>query len=703
MNGSLPTLPTHSCFFESVRTMLVSWEWLSDYVKLTVTHEEMASRWAMTGLNHESTSIVGSDPVIDLEVTSNRGDCLGHIGVAREAAVLLKQELCIPQPKPKEASTVAEQIVAVENRYLEGCPRYIARVIKGVKVGPSPEWLRRRLAAIGVKSINNIVDATNYVMFECGQPLHAFDLSQVRGGKVIVRPAVAKESFVAIDHKTYQLDPSMVVIADAERAIALGGVMGGVDSEVTESTVDILLETADFVPLSIRRTARRLKLHSPSSYRYERKIDPKQMEWASLRCCELILQLAGGELAAGSVDTGDRSATPSLITLRARRIRDVLGIDVPWSESVDILTRLGCMVRSDTTTSAAASGDESALIEPPSYRMDLVREIDLIEEIARIYGYDKIPEDAMVPMVSSARRPRDVMMTTVRNVCCGFGFDETMTPSLVGKSPALAISPWTNLEPLKTLVPLLEGASLLRRSLVPSLIASRLFNQQQSNRDVRLFETSGVYLPIANGLPIEQLHLGLLGEQDPRLVLGAFEEIIHRTCGSEFIETKLERQIQSWDYIVPGTGLSLHCDGKLLGWVGVVAKSITDAMKLDVAVAVGELNLELLLQYARSVPQLQPIVPFPVVIRDLNLIVDETVTWKSLSSVARASAGELCVGLDFQEIYRDKKKDGGNKKRVLFSLKLQSASETLTSGQADEVIARVIEACKKDFEATLLA
>ncbi len=400
----------------------------------------------MTGLNHESTSIVGSDPVIDLEVTSNRGDCLGHIGVAREAAVLLKQELCIPQPKPKEAATVAQQIVTVENRFLDGCPRYIARVIKGVKVGPSPEWLRRRLAAIGVKSINNIVDATNYVMFECGQPLHAFDLSQVRGGKVIVRPAAAKEAFVAIDHKTYQLDPSMVVIADAERAIALGGVMGGVDSEVTESTVDILLETADFVPLSIRRTARKLKLHSPSSYRYERKIDPKQMEWASLRCCELILQLACGELAAGSVDTGDKSGSPSPITLRARRIRDVLGIEVPWSESIDILTRLGCMVNVDTPAIAAVSGDEAALIQPPSYRMDLVREIDLIEEIARIYGYDKIPEDAMVPMVSSARRPRDVMMTTVRNVCCGFGFDETMTPSLVGKSPALAISPWTNLE-----------------------------------------------------------------------------------------------------------------------------------------------------------------------------------------------------------------------------------------------------------------
>lgn len=683
--------------------MLVSWEWLSEYVNLTVGHEEMASHWAMTGLNHESTTFVGNDPVIDLEVTSNRGDCLGHIGVAREAAVLLKQDLCIPKPNPKEGTNSSKELLSVENRFADSCPRYIARVIKGVKVGPSPEWLKRRLTAIGVKSINNIVDATNYVMFECGQPLHAFDMAQVRGGKVIVRPAEPKEAFIAIDHKTYQLDPSMVVIADAERAIALGGVMGGVDSEVTDGTVDILLETADFVPLSIRKTARKLKLHSPSSYRYERKVDPKQMEWASLRCCELILQLAGGELLKGSIDTGDKSNVSAPIQLRARRIREVLGIDVPWSESIDILTRLGCAIDANAVTVGSARDDQSASIQPPSYRMDLVREIDLIEEIARIYGYDKIPEDAMVPMVSSARRPRDVMMSTVRNVCCGFGFDETMTPSLVGKSPALVVSPWTDLEPLKTLVPLLEGASLLRRSLVPSLIASRLFNQQQSNRDVRLFETSGVYLPTAGGLPIEQTHLGLLGDQDPRLVLGTFEEIIHRTCGPEFLETNLERQLEAWDYLTPGTGLSLHCNGKMLGWVGVISKSISDAMKLDIAVAVGELNLELLLQHSRSVPQLQPIVPFPTVIRDLNLIVDESVAWKNLSAVARSAAGHLCTGIDFQEIYRDKKKDGGNKKRVLFSLRIQSATETLTSSQADEVIGRVIEACKKQFDATLLA
>ncbi|HUP78199.1 MAG TPA: phenylalanine--tRNA ligase beta subunit-related protein, partial [Pirellula sp.] len=276
--------------------MLVSWEWLSDYVDIGISHEQMATRWALTGLNHERTVIVDGVPVIDLEITSNRGDCLGHIGIAREAAVLLQSELRLPSPQLKTIDEVVSKSLIIENQFEEACPRYIGRLIRGVKIGPSPLWLQKRLNAIGVKPINNVVDATNYVMFECGQPLHAFDFANIRGGRIIVRPAREKEDFIAIDHRTYQLDPQMVVIADAERAVALGGVMGGVESEVSYFTVDILLEAAEFIPLSIRRTARKLKLHSPSSYRYERRIDQSNMDWASRRCCEIILETSGGQL-----------------------------------------------------------------------------------------------------------------------------------------------------------------------------------------------------------------------------------------------------------------------------------------------------------------------------------------------------------------------------------------------------------------------
>lgn len=675
--------------------MLVSWEWLSDYVQLTVDHEEMATRWALSGLNHESTEMVEGVPVIDLEITSNRGDCLGHIGIAREASVLLSLPLTIPNPVFKESSTSVSTVLTIENHFRESCPRYIGRVIRGVKIGPSPEWLRKRLEAIGVKSINNVVDATNYVMFECGQPLHAFDMSKIRGNKIIIRPALAKENFVAIDHKNYSLDPTMVVIADDSRAVALAGVMGGVDSEVGSNTVDVLLEAADFAPLCIRRTARKLKLHSPSSYRYERRVDPAQLDWASRRCAELILKLAGGELLGGSVDTGVVATAPISITLRADRISKVLGIDVPWSLCIDILQRLGCTTRVDSVKS-------EAIVGPPSFRMDLVREIDLIEEIARIYGYDKIPEDAVVPMVASTRRPKDIMMQTVRSICCGFGYHETMTPSLIGKSPSLAVSPWTELESLSTLVPLLEGASLLRRSLIPSLLASRLHNQQQSNRDVQLFETSNIYLASESGKPTEQFNLGLLGTCEVRGISGVFEEVLDRVCGREFAEQSVRKQTVSWSFLESNTGIEWFVGGERIAWIGQIGRSIADNMKLDTLVAVGELNLDLLLRFARSVPQLKSIIPFPVVERDLNLIVDEPLSWQILSAAIKESAGPLCTGVAFKEIYRDNKRDGEGKKRVLLSLQLQSPTETLTSKQADDAIQSVLSTCKERFNASIL-
>ncbi len=675
--------------------MLVSWDWLSDYVQLTIGHEDMASRWALTGLNHESTQIVDGNPVIDLEITSNRGDCLGHIGIAREASVLLAQELNIPKATPRESKSTVDGQLTIENRFPEACPRYIGRIVRGVKIGPSPEWLQKRLRAIGIPSINNVVDATNYVMFECGQPLHAFDFSEVRGRKIIIRPAYENEQFIAIDHKTYTLDKNMVVIADSERAVALGGVMGGAESEVSDSTVDILLEAAEFVPLSIRRTARRLKLHSPSSYRYERRVDPAQLDWASRRCCELILQIAGGELLAGSVDTGERKLDPQPIELRSERIASVLGIDVPWSESLNILQRLGCSVQQ------SISG-RSASVVPPSFRMDLAREIDLIEEIARIYGYDKIPEDAVVPMVASARRSKDIMMQTIRNVCCGCGYYETMTPSLIGKSPASVVSPWNEAEPMTTIAPLLEGANVLRKCLAPSLIASRLYNQQQSNAGVRLFETSNVYLPNSSGLPLEQLNLGLLAEADLRLVSGALEEAVTRVAGIDFFKLKVSKQLVDWPFLEPNTGIQWLVGQRMLAWMGILRRSIANQLKLDSLISLGELDLDLMLGYARSVPQLTAVVPFPVVQRDLNFIVDEPLLWQDLSHTIYQAAGPLCIGVDFREIYRDPKRDGDGKKRVLLSLQLQSATETLTSQQADEVIQKVLKACQDRHQASIL-
>jgi phenylalanyl-tRNA synthetase beta chain len=676
--------------------MLVSWDWLADYVKIDRSVEAMEALWAMSGLNHESTEWVEGDAVIDLEVTSNRADCLGHIGVAREAAVLCELPLTVSDPKLRCASTDIETVLRIENRFVDACPRYTARILRGVKIGPSPEWMAKRLRAIGIKPINNVVDATNYVMMECGQPLHAFDLSRIRGGKIIVRPASEKENFIAIDHRTYVLDPRMVVIADAERPLALGGVMGGVDSEVADTTRDLLIESASFVPIAIRRAARKLKLHSPSSHRFERRIDPNQVDWASRRCCELILATAGGELLTGCIDTDPTEKPMPECTIRQSQVTRVLGIDVPWEKSLSILNRLGCRVE-DGPRSGTAN------VAPPSFRQDLTREIDLIEEIARIYGYDRIPENAMVPMVASMRRPKDFVLSTVRQVACAAGMDESLTPSLIGKSGIDRISPWTHEDPLTTLTPLLEGANVLRRSLIPSLIAARLHNQSQSNRDVRLFEIASIYLPRGSALPHEQVHLGLIAESDIRTVRGVLEEIVQRCWGGVRSDLQWVESEVSWDFLEPGSGIAWMVSGHMLGWVGALSRSLAQSNKLDGNAALGEMNLDVLLQHARLVPRVEGVVPYPAIHRDLNLVVDETLLWKTLKETIAASAGSLCVDIRFQEIYRDPQKDGAGKKRMLLSLVLQSDRETLKSQQADEVVASVLAACESKLGARLLA
>ena len=677
--------------------MLISWEWLADYVTLDAPIDQVVDRWALSGLNHESTEWVEGVPVIDLEVTSNRADCLGHIGIAREAAVLYSQALKIPAVDLPTSKQSVHEVLEVENLFPEACPRYTARVIRGVKIGPSPEWFAKRLRTIGIRPINNVVDATNYVMMECGQPLHAFDLNRIASNRIVVRPATQKENFKAIDHRSYVLDPQMVVIGDSKSALALGGVMGGSDSEVSETTVDLLIEAASFEPMAIRRTARRLKLHSPSSHRFERRIDPQGLDFASQRCCQWILQFAGGQLLDGWIDTHAEPKLSSKVPLRRSRITRVLGIEVPWDRCQDILSRLGCSLETDQDTLEAV---------PPSFRQDLTREIDLIEEIARVHGYEAIPEDAMVPMVASAARPKDTMMHTVRSIACASGFSETLNPSLIGKSPIDRISPWTLQDPLGTSVPLLEGASHLRRSLIPSLIAARLHNQSQSNRDVRLFETANVYLSQGeqvrgDQLPKEQYNFGCIAESEPRLVRGVFEEMIDRVWGQE--GPVLEERMVDFDFLDKGSSIAWFLRGTMIAWVGSLSRSLAQSNKIDGPVSLGELDLDLLLASARSVPKLRTLSPYPAILRDLNFIVDEGVLWGQIRATIEQSAGELCKEVVFREIYRDTKRDGEGKKRVLLTLTIQSDSETLKGEQADAVVSRVVSACEAQRGAKLLA
>lgn len=670
--------------------MLVSWNWLKDYIALDMTPAELSRRLMMAGLNHESTETVGNDLAIDLEVTSNRPDCLGHLGVAREIAVLWQRDLQLPRAQPPVGGTRAADLTSVEVSVPELCPRYTARVIRGCRVASSPTWLADRLRTVGVAVINNIVDITNYVLLECGQPLHAFDLARLQGRRIIVREARAGEEFAAIDHRLYDLRPGMCVIADADRPVALGGVMGGADTEVSPATTELLIEAAVFAPRSIRSTARQLNLHSPSSYRFERGVDPEGVDWASRRCCELILELAGGELAAGSVDVGAPPGPRPAVTLRWSQLRRILGIDIAPDEAQRILVALGGQPVEQTA--------QSLTVVPPSWRRDLTREIDLVEEVARIHGYDAIPEDVRVPMVPSHRTDEDRVLRRVRDVLTSAGFDEALTVSVVREEISQAFSPWTEAPPLISATPILRGADRLRRSLVPSLLEARRINESLGNVSAELFETAAIYLPRAGELPEEKWTLGIVSGGDFGTVKGVLEALVRALCPTL---APLPAPV-SQPLLHPDRSGTLLLDGQCLGFLGEVTPAGLKQFELRGATTVAEIDLRVLASRAQFVRHHTGLSPFPAMSRDVNLIVAETVRWQELADVVRARGGAWIETLEYRETYRDPQKDGPGKKRLLFSIVLRGADRTLTHEEADGVRSQIVAACHEQLGAVLL-
>jgi len=671
--------------------MLISYNWLKSLVPLSVSHDEFALRMMMAGFNHESTTAVGDDFCIDLEITSNRPDCLGHIGLAREAAVLFDSQLQLPAAAPKTGGGKVEDFAGVRVDCPTLCPRFTARVIRGVKVGPSPAWLVRRLTAINQPTINNVVDITNYVLMECGQPLHAYDLAKLRGRQIIVREARKGEKFAAINHKSYDLEPGMCVIADAEQPVGLGGVMGGVDSEVSSSTKDLLIEAADFDPMSIRTTARKLALRSDSSYRFERGVDPEGVDWASRRCCELILELCGGELAAGVIDVGAKPQPRAPITLRLTQLKRIIGIEIPSGTVIRILVALGCSQKLNPG---------GLTVVPPSWRRDLEREIDLIEEAARIYGYDKIPEDVSVPMAPSARTDEDRVLSKVRGVLTACGFDEALTISVVDDQLSDSFSPWTDAAPLALQMPILERADKLRRSLVPSLLKARRDNEAVGNRTIELFETAKIYLPRPGELPQENLMLGLASGRDFFDVKGAIEAIVAALNPQATIEIRPK----SFELFAAGRGGEIVVNNGIIGVLGELSVAGRKKFDLRGPAVVAELQIEPLVQATVLIPRFVPLPIYPAIERDINLVVDEATPWSDVSTTVRNAGGEWLAACDLKgEPFRDEKKIGPGKKSFVVTLMLQSRERTLTGGEADDVRTRVVEACTKAHGATLRA
>jgi phenylalanyl-tRNA synthetase beta chain len=669
--------------------MIVSWNWLTDYLRLDMPVEVLTERLALAGLNLEGISDVGGDIAIDLEVTSNRPDCLGHLGVAREIAVVFDRPLRVPDPRPATAGPPVETRTGVTVEDAELCPRFTARVVSGVTIGESPWWLRKRLETLGVRPISNVVDATNYVMFECGQPLHAYDLDRLAGRRLIVRRARPGETLTAINNRVYQLDPEMLVIADESRPVGLAGVMGGLETEIGRDTAHVLIEAAQFDALTVRRTSRGLGLFSPSSFRFERPLDPEATEWASRRCAELIVEIAGGRLHPGVIDVGRRPPVQTPITLRLDQIPRILGITIDRTIVVRILKALGM--------EWLAEDQHSLTVRPPSWRTDLEREIDLIEEVARIHGYDHLPEDRVVPLISAPRAPRERVESAVRDYLNGAGFDEAITYSLVEERLAAPLRPGPAPAPLRVDHSSRRRESALRQSLVPSLLSVRLHNESHGQFDAELFEIANVYLPRARrDLPEEPTRLAILSGGDFRSIKGVVEGLLQRL----HISGPLTARPVEVALFARGRAAELSLEGLHLGYLGELDRAQLQAFELREPCAAAEVEFDVLLQRATLVPRYHPLPSFPGVVRDLSLVVARDLPWAELSETVVRTAGPTLESIQYLDTFR-----GGNlpedQQSIHFSMVFRHPERTLTGEEVDAAIRSVIEGCGTRFQAKL--
>jgi phenylalanyl-tRNA synthetase beta chain len=670
--------------------MKISLRWLADYLLGPLTAQAAADALTHGGLPVEVIEQHGDDTVIDVEVTSNRGDCLSHVGVARELSALLNRPFKDIFPAVAEATTPTSSTIAVRIEAPELCPHYTARIIRGVRIAPSPAWMQQRLEAVGLRPINNVVDVTNYVMFETGQPLHAFDYDQIRGKQIVVRRSKPGEKLITIDGKEAELRPDYLAICDAERPVALAGVMGGKNSEVSPATVNILFESARFDPLSVRKAARAI-VRSDSSYRFERGIDPLLPERASLRAAQLLVETAGGEVLSGIVAEGSAGGPPKKLTLRFERLRRVLGVSVPAEKVIEAMTRL--------RLSPQMSGSDAVSVTVPSYRLDLNLEVDLIEEIARIIGYGQIPVSDEIAIRVVPKDPRAVALETIRDLTVAGGYFEAVTVGFVSDALATDFLP-PDADPANPLpragaVPRKENTAL-RPSILPGLLESVRRNESAGVAEARLFEIGSTFHNAAGGKLVETQRLGLVGSADVREVRGMVELLLNKLDASREVKVVAANHAG----FARGASGRIEWGGVAIGFLGKVAKEVAEKLSLRHRPAIAELQVEPLLAGAQHVPQLKPLPAYPPAERDLSLVVADSVRYEALESLVKRVAPANLESLSFVTTYRGKPLDAGTKS-ITLRLVFRSATQTLTSEQVETAVAGVVEKAKQELGATL--
>ena len=632
---------------------------------------------------HDALSL--NDTCVEFEITSNRPDCLSVIGLAREAAATYNVPLTLHTPKYSENSENINDMLSarIENNKL--CKRYMAKVVKNIKVEPSPLWMRERLRASGVRPINNIVDITNYVMLEYGQPMHAFDYKYVTDGKIVIRNAKEGETIVTLDGEEKKLTDSMLVIADSNKPMAVAGVMGGEFSGIMDDTNTIVFESACFDGPSVRITAKKLGLRTESSGRFEKGLDPNNCKPALDRACELIEMLGAGEIVGGTIDEGDYAVEPTKIKFEPDWMNSFLSLNVSKEEMIDILARLDCKVEGDN-------------IIVPSYRADLIHKADIAEEIARIYGYDRIPTTQLSGTACASLTPEQKFERETKKLLVASGMNEVVTFSFVPANvpDKLNVCEDSKLRDCVVIMnPISEDMKVMRTSAAGSMLEVLTRNYNNRNASAKLFEIATVYTPVeGEDLPDEHriVSLGMYGEGVDFFDLKGVVDALLSRLNVKGVE--IARKIDNQTYH-PGRCAAVLIDGKEIGVFGEVHPAVLNNYGLDCKAYIAEIELRDLFDNAVSEKTYKSLPKFPATTRDIALLCDDDLTVAELEKTIRTSvSASILENVELFDVYKGKQIED-NKKSVAFNIVLRSAERTLTDEETEAVIKKVLKNLEK--------
>jgi len=649
------------------------------------------------------------DVVLDLDITPNRPDCLSVLGIAREIAALTGESLRLPQVDYKEAGKSIDSLASVEVVNPDLCPRYCAGLVTGIKIGPSPDWLQRRLNSCGMRPINNVVDVTNYVMLEYGQPLHAFDYDKLKGRQIVVRRAGAGETITTLDGSRRTLNPDILVIADKEGAVAVAGIMGGLDSEVTDRTDVILLESANFNQAAIRRGCSHLQFQSEASIRFDKGLSSELPLIPLKRATQLFLEVAGGRAAKGIIDVYPGKSEARLISLTARELKRLSGLKLNIDEITAVLKLLGFECQE------GASGSQ-IVVSAPYWRSDIRCPADLVEEVARVVGYDKVPMTRLSSSLPAQKSKLSLearqseLKDTLRNILTGLGFQEILTYSLVSLEKLQKV--WPELEPkippLKVANPMTREQEYLRTSLRAGLLAALAHNQKFEQAGIRLFEIGKVFLPQGKDLPEER-------EMLCALLSGTGTELSWQTDGESLDFFDAKGVVESFlnqlglkasfehsedEGLYPGRGADVIVEDDKVGIVGDAHPRVVQAFELSNTVSLIEIDLDRLLSKIAMTRGYQSIPRFPSVSRDIALVIDEQVTYRRAKEIIESFP--LVTKITLFDLYRGEQIAEG-KKSFAIRIVYQSPSRTLTDREVDQTQKQMLGKLADELGATLRA